>query len=97
MTRALAQVPPGSGLEPIIGNFGPPGIGYGRQYIRDPLALWRGRYRRFGPVSWMGAFGMRVATLLGPDACGTVLANKDKAFVNGPAWGKFIGRSSAVA
>jgi len=91
MTRALAHVPPDRGLKPIIGNFGPPVIGYGLQYMRDPLTLWRGRYRRFGPVSWGGAFGMRAVTLLGPDACGTVLANRDKAFVNGPAWSKFIG------
>jgi cytochrome P450 len=91
MTRALAPVPPESGLKPIMGDFGVPLIGYGRQYIQSPLAIWRKRYQRFGPVSWLGAFGMRTVTLLGPDACGTVLANKDKAFANGPGWGKFIG------
>ena len=91
MTRALDTVPPGSGLKPIIGNFGPPVIGYGRQYIRDPLTLWRNRYELFGPVSWSGAFGMRTVVMLGPDACGAVLANRDKAFANGPGWGPLIG------
>lgn len=91
MTRALAPVPSGSGLKPVMGDFGAPLIGYGRQYIRSPLTIWRKRYEQFGPVSWLGAFGMRTITLLGPDACGIVLANRDKAFANGPGWGKFIG------
>ena len=85
MTRALAPAP--SGLKPVIGNFGPPLVGYGPAYIRDPLALWTTWYRELGPVSWHGAFGMRSVTLLGPDACGTALVNADKAFANGPGWG----------
>jgi cytochrome P450 len=74
-----------------MGDFGTPIVGYGRQYIQSPLTIWRKRYEQLGPVSWLGAFAMRTITLLGPDACGTVLANKDKAFANGPGWGKFIG------
>ena len=29
--------------------------------------------------------------LLGPDACGAALQNKDKAFANGPGWGELVG------
>jgi cytochrome P450 len=92
MTRALAPAPPGSTLRPVSGNFGVPGLGYSRQYIQDPIALWRRRYEQLGPVSWLGAFGMRTVLLLGPDACATALVNADKAFANGPGWGRFIGR-----
>ena len=91
MTRALAPAPPESGLRPVTGNFGVPGLGYGRQYIRGPLALWRKRYEQLGPVSWFGAFGMRNVVLLGPDACAAALVNADKAFANGPGWRLFIG------
>jgi cytochrome P450 len=91
MTRALAPAPPESGLRPVSGNFGVPGLGYGRPYIRGPLALWRKRYEQLGPVSWFGAFGMRNVVLLGPDACAAALVNADKAFANGPGWSLFIG------
>lgn len=92
MTRTLAPAPPDSGLRSVTGNFGAPLIGYGRQYIRDPLALWRSRHEQHGPVSWNGAFGMPAVLLLGPDACGTALVNADKAFANGPGWGRLIGK-----
>lgn len=90
MTRALAPAP--TGLTPVLGNFGPPILGYGPAYMRDPLALWNTWYKELGPVSWHGAFGMRSVSLLGPDACGTALVNADKAFANGPGWGQFIGK-----
>lgn len=92
MSRSLAPVPPGSALKPIAGDFGAPFIGYGRQYITDPMTLWQKRYKQYGPVSWNGAFGMKSVAMLGPDACATVLTNKDKAFVNGPGWGLYIGK-----
>jgi cytochrome P450 len=91
MTRTLAPAPHDSGLRPVTGNFGVPLLGYGRQYIRDPLTLWRTRYEQLGPVSWYGAFGMRSVVLLGPDACATALVNADKAFANGPGWRTLIG------
>jgi cytochrome P450 len=89
MIRALAPAP--AGLRPVLGDYGLPGLGYGPAYIRDPLTLWRNRYRQLGPVSWFGAFGQRAVALLGPDACGTALVNADKAFANGPGWRTYIG------
>jgi cytochrome P450 len=45
---------------------------------------WRERYDRFGPVSWERVLGLRVVTLLGPDATGLALVNRDQAFANSP-------------
>src|ERR1700742_4512289 len=94
MTRvqALAPVPAGSELKPVLGHFGLPVLGSGAAYIHNPLALWRKQYREQGPVSWMGAFGQRMVTLLGPDACAVALVNADKAFANGPGWNFYIGK-----
>lgn len=90
MTKALAPAP--SGLEPVMGNYGMPLLGYGPAYIRDPLSLWNARYAEYGPVSWNGAFGRRAVLLLGPDACSVALINSDKAFANGPGWRPYIGK-----
>lgn len=66
-------------------------IGYLHQYVRDPVSLWRRRYEQYGPVSWFSGVGAQTATLLGPDACGIALTNKDKAFANGPGWRALVG------
>jgi cytochrome P450 len=79
-TRALADPPPGSGLLPVRGDAGLPLLGHTLDYIRFGTRFARGRYERFGPVSWMGAFGTRIVCVSGPDATQVVLANKDKAF-----------------
>jgi cytochrome P450 len=47
------------------------------------------RYRKFGPVSWMGAFGRRIVNLSGPEATQIALVNKDKAFSQA-GWKFFI-------
>jgi cytochrome P450 len=87
----LAPAPPGSGLLPVPGDRGLPYVGYALHTIRDPVRLNRGRYQRYGPVSWGGFLGRRMVTVQGPDAAQAVLGNRDKAFANGPAWGFFIG------
>ncbi|WP_101830374.1 cytochrome P450 [Frankia canadensis] len=70
--------------EAIPGSGGPPLLGYTLRYLRDPAPHWRRRYDRYGPVSWERTFGLRVVTLLGPDATGVALRNQDSAFANGP-------------
>ncbi|GAA5126543.1 cytochrome P450 [Haloechinothrix salitolerans] len=91
MSTVLAPAPPRSDLVPIPGNHGLPIVGYTARYMRDPVALWRERYERYGPVSWFGGFGTRFVSALGPDACGAVLANRDRAFANGDSWRHLIG------
>lgn len=89
MPTVLAPAPADSGLKAIPGDFGLPFLGYLPRYIRDPMTLWRERYERYGPVSWFGSLGERNVQLLGPEACGIALSNRDKAFANG--WEPLIG------
>ncbi|WAL68322.1 cytochrome P450 [Amycolatopsis cynarae] len=91
MGKVLATSPRNSTLRPIPGDPGLPFIGYTHRYMRDPVALWRERYDRYGPVSWFGSFGSRFVSLLGPDACEVALINRDKAFSNGGGWRYLIG------
>ena len=91
MTRTLATAPAGSDLTPVPGDGGLPLLGHGLKYLRDPMGLWKGRYRRFGPVSWFKAFGRPFVALLGPEAAHVVLTNRDKAFANGDGWRFLIG------
>ncbi|WP_394855131.1 cytochrome P450 [Dietzia maris] len=91
MTRTLAKAPMDSGLAPVPGDGGLPLLGHGLDYLRDPMRLWEKRYHRYGPVSWFRAFGTRIVALLGPEASGVVLQNRDKAFANGEAWQFLIG------
>jgi cytochrome P450 len=60
-------------------------------YMRDPLTFMQGHSARYGPVSEMDFVGARWTVLLGPDACGEALRNADKAFANGPGWGRLVG------
>jgi cytochrome P450 len=76
----------------IPGDAGLPLLGYTFQSLHDPMGMLRERYARYGPVSWSRAFGMRVVHLLGPDAVGAVLVNRDKAFSSGQGWAPFIDR-----
>jgi len=76
----LAPPPAGSGLRPVMGDFGLPFLGHTLAQMRHTLDFGLPRYRRFGPVSWGGMLGQRVVSALGPDATQAVLVNKDKAF-----------------
>lgn len=91
MSRALAPVPTDSALRPVPGDGGPPFVGYSFQAMHDPVRHARARYDRYGPVSWSTLFGQRFVSLLGPEATGTALQNREKAFGNGPGWSYFIG------
>src|SRR5689334_13539818 len=60
-------------------------------YQRDPLKLYRRQWEHYGPVAPSYLLGQRTVLLLGPDACGEALQNKDKAFANEPAWSQLVG------
>ena len=66
-----------------------PLIGSSLAYMDGPLALMRRLYADQGPVASVPMLGRRSAFVLGPDACGAVLQNGDKAFVNG--WEYLVG------
>ncbi|NLU61821.1 cytochrome P450 [Rhodococcus sp. HNM0563] len=89
MTKTLAPAPPG--LTPVPGDKGLPYIGYALDYMRNPLKAYDKRYREHGPVSWFHFAGNPWVVLLGPDACGAALQNRDRALVNGAGWRVLIG------
>jgi cytochrome P450 len=89
--RALAPPPTGSGLKPVIGNYGFPLVGHIMSSIADPLHFARQRYDRYGPVSWAGGVGFRIVTLMGPEALETVWINKDKSYSSTRGWAPVIG------
>ncbi len=66
-----------------------PLIGGSLAYMHDPLTLMRELYARHGPVAPVSMPVGRTVFVLGPDACGAVLQNGDKAFVNG--WEPLVG------
>lgn len=76
---------------PVPRRRGLPLVGATFAYVRDPLGFMRDHYARYGPVSEMGFVGERWTILLGPDATGEALRNADKAFANGPGWGRLVG------
>ncbi|WP_344313773.1 cytochrome P450 [Fodinicola feengrottensis] len=88
--QMLAPAPADSELRPVPGDPGLPLLGKTLQVLKDPLGASRQRYDQYGPVSWANLFGKPTVVLLGPDAVGTVLANRDRAFANGPGWGRFL-------
>ncbi len=89
--RPFAPPPPGSGLRPVLGRGGLPVLGRTLEYMRDPMGTSRQQYEEFGPVSWTHAYGIPIVVVIGPEAIGEVLVNRDKAYANGPGWSYFIG------
>jgi len=76
---------------PVPGDGGLPVLGYTAQFVSGKLTISRERYDRYGPVSWIRVFGLKVVTAQGPDACGEVLQNRSHAFGSGPGWSFLIG------
>lgn len=89
--HALARPPAGSGLKPVMGNYGFPILGHIMSSIVEPLEFARDRYDRYGAVSWAGGIGFRIVQLMGPEALETVWINKDKAFSSTRGWAPVIG------
>ncbi|GAB3451765.1 cytochrome P450 [Actinophytocola sediminis] len=70
---------------------GLPYVGKLLEYAKDPVGLYQRHWERYGPVAPFASIGTRAAMLLGPDAVGEALQNKDKAFANEPAWSQLVG------
>ena len=87
-----APVPAGSNLKPIPGDPGLPLVGYTLHLMSDPMKIGRERYDRYGPISWANAFGLRMVSMMGPDANEFVLRNKGDLFSNHQGWDYFIGK-----
>ena len=82
--KPYAEPPAGSGLLPVLGDYGPPVLGHAMELLADTLYYSRRQYERYGPISWGGAPGTRAVTVLGPEAIGEVLANRDRVVLQRP-------------
>jgi cytochrome P450 len=89
--RPLAQPPAGSELAPVLGDPGLPLVGHTLAMMGDTLEFCRERYAKHGAVSWIGGLGSRFVLVMGPDAIGEILTNRDKAYSNAEGWGYVIG------
>jgi cytochrome P450 len=89
--QPLADPPAGSGLQPLLGEPGPPIVGHTLTLLRNPIDLADDRFARHGQLTWMRAFGAPILLALGPDAASEILRNRDKAFANGPGWETYLG------
>lgn len=89
--HALAEPPPGSGLAPVMGDYGLPFLGHVLSSLAHPLEFARERYARHGPVSWAGGLGFRVVTLMGPEALEAAWINRGKALSSTRGWQPVIG------
>ncbi len=89
--RALAEPPPGSGLQPLMGEAGPPLLGHSLGFLQRNLEVSRRLHAKHGPVFWTNAFGTQIVMVLGPEAIGEVITNGDRAFSNKEGWDYFIG------
>ncbi|MFC9664583.1 cytochrome P450 [Nocardia sp. NPDC127606] len=90
-TRTLADPLPGSGLRPIMGDYGVPLIGHAIPAMSDSLDFARRRFDKYGPVHWAGLVGRRVVMVSGPEATEEVLADRDKVFSAQRGYTFFIG------
>ncbi|MGK8501473.1 cytochrome P450 [Nocardia asiatica] len=89
--RPLADPPPGSGLKPVLGDFGLPGIGYTLHALADPIGFARMRFDRLGPVQWMGMLGRRMVTFGSPEGYEAVMLDRDKVLSAQRGWEWLIG------
>ncbi len=89
--RPLAVPPAGSGLRPVMGDFGLPYVGHTFVFLNDMVGSARRRYAKYGPVSWSGMAGSKVVSVLGPDAIEAVATNRERAFGNAGFYDYLIG------
>ncbi|MGB1466251.1 MAG: cytochrome P450, partial [Alcanivorax nanhaiticus] len=92
MAQPFSSVPANSHLKAIPGDRGLPVIGHTLALMKDPVHVARQRYQQFGPISWIGAFGLRMVQMVGPDANQFVMMNRGDLFSNHDGWDYFIGK-----
>ncbi|NNH70681.1 cytochrome P450 [Nocardia uniformis] len=89
--RPLAEPPPGSGLKPVMGDYGPPWVGYLLSSLTDPIGFSHKRLQRYGPLHWAGGFGRPMVAIGNPEALEEVLLDRKKVFSAQRGWEFVIG------
>ncbi|WSY58592.1 cytochrome P450 [Nocardia sp. NBC_00881] len=89
--RPLAEPPSGSGLKPVSGDFGLPGIGYTLHALADPIQFSRKRFDQWGPIQWFGLLGRRVVGIGSPEGLEAVMMDRNKALSAQRGWDFLIG------
>ncbi len=79
-------------LQHIPGDEGWPLIGITLRLLADPKGQVEQMAKRYGPVYRSRAFGMRVITLLGPEANELVLFDRNKIFSSAEGWNPLLDR-----
>lgn len=86
----LAEPPPGSGLEPVMGDAGLPIISHMIEFFREGPDYALALYRKHGPIYYLDSPALPAVMALGPDATQAVFSNRNKEFSQ-RAWHKLIG------
>jgi cytochrome P450 len=89
-SRPLAEPPPGSDWEPVMGEPGLPVIGKTVKMLREGQANTVEFYEKYGTVFWVGSFGQKMVYVLGAEEAQQVLTNKEKVWSQS-GWEFFIG------
>lgn len=76
----LAVPPAGSGLKPVVGDSGLPGLGHVIEIFRGGPEYAARLYHNHGPLFYAHNPGIPVVLALGPDATQIVLANQNRDF-----------------
>jgi cytochrome P450 len=84
------QQRPSTTLKELPGDRGLPVIGYSLAFATGRMVTSHDWWDRFGPVSATRAIGTNWINVEGPDACGAVLRDRDKAFA-ASGWSLLIG------
>lgn len=76
----LAAPPAGSGLKPVTGDAGLPGLGHIIEIFRGGPEYALRLYRNHGPLFYAHNPGIPIVLALGPDAAQIILANRNRDF-----------------
>ena len=79
-------------LSHIPGDDGLPFFGNTFRLLADPKGEVERLAQRYGPVYRSRAFGLRITTLLGPEANEFVLFDRQKLFSSAQGWNPFLGK-----
>ena len=84
--------PSAADLSHIPGDDGLPFFGNTFRLLADPKGEVERLAQRYGPVYRSRAFGLRITTLLGPEANEFVLFDRQKLFSSAQGWNPFLGK-----